>query len=311
MSAPQPSTATVRPGFERAAMGAGVDAEGEAADHDEPGGGQVAAQLARDLAAVGAGPPRADDGDRASRLEPVAAEPGRRGRSAPRAHRRRRAARPGRAGRGGSRPSTARPAGRPRSRCSAMRGDLGPGSAPATFGAAAATRSSLESRSSSGEREPGAPVAIFSMYGARWASSRERRRQSGQALGLAHSRSLLRSCSAWAICSRSIVSAPAEVGDRPRQPQHPIVGATAEARGASRARRAAPRLLASAHSRASAGSHLRVAAPGPEATLLALPRGRRPARAPPPRAPRRDRRSPRRSAGGSRRGCRSGRPARR
>ena len=43
-------------GVEGAAVGAGVDAEGEAADHDDPGSGKLAAQLAGDLPPVGAGP---------------------------------------------------------------------------------------------------------------------------------------------------------------------------------------------------------------------------------------------------------------
>ena len=55
----------------------------------------------------------------------------------------------------------------------------------------------------------------------------ERRRHSGRRAA-AHSRSRLRSCSACAICSRADLLAPGEVGDRPRQPQHPVVGAAAE-----------------------------------------------------------------------------------
>src|SRR5215218_5005426 len=56
-------------------------------------------------------------------------------------------------------------------------------SCAATLGAATSTSSSLDSRSSSGERDPTSPVAIFSMYGPSAASSQERRRQSGQARG--------------------------------------------------------------------------------------------------------------------------------
>ena len=51
------------PGSSAPAVGAGVDAEGEAADDDQPGRGQVAAELAGDLAAVGARAAGADDGD--------------------------------------------------------------------------------------------------------------------------------------------------------------------------------------------------------------------------------------------------------
>ncbi len=52
------------PRLERAAMRAGVDAEGEPADDEQPRGGQFAAELAGHLAAVGAGPPGADHGHR-------------------------------------------------------------------------------------------------------------------------------------------------------------------------------------------------------------------------------------------------------
>ena len=84
-------------GVEGAAVGAGVDPEGEAADDDHPGGGQLPAELARDLAPVGGGAARADDRHRRRRARARRAGPGRRGRSAPRARRPRRAAPPGRA----------------------------------------------------------------------------------------------------------------------------------------------------------------------------------------------------------------------
>ena len=56
-------------GLERAAVRLGVDAAGEAADDDEPGGRELAAEAARDLAPVGGARTRADDRDRRSRQE--------------------------------------------------------------------------------------------------------------------------------------------------------------------------------------------------------------------------------------------------
>ena len=82
-------------GVDGAAVGAGVDAEGEPADHDHPGTRQLPPQLAGDLAAVGGGAAGADDRHRPERLEPVQHAAGRRGRSAPRARRLRRAAKTG------------------------------------------------------------------------------------------------------------------------------------------------------------------------------------------------------------------------
>ena len=64
---PQPRTATVGSrGLERAAMGLGVDAAGETADDDETRSGEVAAEAAGDLPAVGRAGTRADDRDRGS-----------------------------------------------------------------------------------------------------------------------------------------------------------------------------------------------------------------------------------------------------
>ena len=50
-------------GLERAAMSLGVDAAGETADDDEARGGEVAAEAAGDLPAVGRAGTRADDRD--------------------------------------------------------------------------------------------------------------------------------------------------------------------------------------------------------------------------------------------------------
>ena len=94
-----------------------------------PAAASSRAELARELAAVGAGPPGADDRHRAVRRRAAPAGPDRRGRTAPRAHRRRRAGRPDRAGRGGSRPSTAPPPDRPRRRLLRHRCDPAPGPA--------------------------------------------------------------------------------------------------------------------------------------------------------------------------------------
>ena len=216
----------MRPGVERAAVGAGVDAEGEAADHDQPRRGQLAPQLAGDLAAVGGGPPGADDRHRAERLEPVEQAPGRRGRSAPRARRRRRAGRPGRGRRGGSRPSTAPPAA-PRRAGAPASAATRASSCAATFGAAASTRSSLREpqqfrRARAGRagrdpldvgaeerQQPGAAQAVGA--GARLSSSVP----PPQLQRLGH---LL-------LADRLGAG---EVGDRLRQPQRPVVGAAAE-----------------------------------------------------------------------------------
>ena len=53
-------------GLERAAVGLGVDAARETADDDETRRGEVAAEAAGDLAAVGRAGSRADDRDRGS-----------------------------------------------------------------------------------------------------------------------------------------------------------------------------------------------------------------------------------------------------
>ena len=153
----------MRPGLQRPAVGAGVDAEGEAADDDEPGRRQVAAELAGDVAAVGAG---AAGPDHRHRPRPVG-ELAQQGRIAAADQR------PGRVGRvaqalGVERvvAAAAPAAGRRQARRQAALGErLDRLQELATRPAAptAATRSSLESRSSSGEREPGDPVATLSM----------------------------------------------------------------------------------------------------------------------------------------------------
>ena len=189
-----------------AAVGAGVDAEGEAADHDQPRRRQLAAEVAGDLAPVGGGPARADDRHRAERLEAVeqarvAAADQRPGRvvgvaqadrvevavpaagpaSAPPASspsaRPRRAPRPGPAS--GRRPSAPSPRPGPRSRAAAV---------PASASRPPRSRCSrCRGRARRGARS----------------GAGSRRRRSAQ------SRSRLRSCSACAICSTPIVSSPA------------------------------------------------------------------------------------------------------
>ena len=61
---------------ERAAMGAGVDPEGEAADHDQARRRELAAEVARHLAAVGGRAARADDRHRRLRLEVASSSAG-------------------------------------------------------------------------------------------------------------------------------------------------------------------------------------------------------------------------------------------
>ncbi len=53
-----------RPGVQRAAVSTGVDAECEATDDEETRTRQIATQLARDLAAIGAGAPGPDESHR-------------------------------------------------------------------------------------------------------------------------------------------------------------------------------------------------------------------------------------------------------
>ena len=213
-------------GVERAAVGAGVDAEGEAADDDHPGRRQLPPQLAGDLAAVGGGAAGADDRSPRRTARGRRAGRGRRGRSAPRARRRRRAARPGRGRRGGSRPSTAPPASSAarwrsverRDPAQQLGGDLRRrGGDQVLVAEAQQFRRARAERAGRDLLDVGAEQRPAARSGA---GSRGRRG--------AQPRSRLRSCSAWAICSSPIVSAAGEVGDRLRQPQRPVVGAAAE-----------------------------------------------------------------------------------
>ena len=299
----------MRPASSGAAVGAGVDAEGEAADHDQAGAGQLAAELAGDLAPVGGGAAGADDGDRPERLEPAPAAPGRRGRPAPRARRRRRAAPRVELAVATAGPALGRPQllrevalGQRRDPPQQLRGHLRrrrPRPGPRSPGAAAPASASRARRSRSarcrGRAGPAARTA---------AGTRGRRG--------AQPRSRLRSCSACAICSSPTASSAGQVGDRLRQPQRPVVGAAAEplARvelGQQRRRGRAPRCRPARLG----GRHLGVAAAGPEPPLLPLAGGADPVADVGRGLARGRRRSPPPPAGAPRRGCRCGRPGRR
>ncbi len=138
-------------------------------------------------------------------------------------------------------------------------------------GATAATRSSLERRSSSGEREPGRPgrdlLDVGGQVGEQTGAAQARRhagrlrpiRRAHSIVPPAQLKGLRRSARARSAAR------PGEVGDRLREAQHPIVGAAAQPAPRVGVRSSAASAVHDAHSRASAGVISALAAPRAEA----------------------------------------------